>query len=86
MPGAMALDASTDWTSEEIRVPSKQRFTGHGRISFNVEKNFLPLLIPATSQPLTKRGVGDMDLILSIPFNISDGLAFGTHVVAKLLF
>jgi hypothetical protein len=53
----MALDASTDWTSEEIRVPSKQRFTGNGRISFNVEKNFLPLLMPATSQSLTKRGL-----------------------------
>ena len=52
MLGAIAIDASTTWMSEEIRVPSKRRFTGNGRISFNVEKNSRPFLMPATCQPL----------------------------------
>jgi len=48
MLGSMALDESTDWTLKEILVPSEHRFTGKGRISFNVEKKFSALLIPAT--------------------------------------
>src|SRR5215469_13038317 len=47
-------------------VPSKDRFTGKGRISGSAEKNFSALSIPGSSQPLTKRGLVDMARMLSV--------------------
>lgn len=46
-------------------VPSKQRFVGKGRISGSAAKNFSALLIPGSSQPLSKRGFVDMVPMLS---------------------
>src|ERR1700682_4726918 len=47
-------------------VPSKHRCTGNGSTSLNAEKNFSALLMPATSQPLTKSGLLDMAAMLAI--------------------
>jgi hypothetical protein len=48
-------------------VPSKHRFAGRARISGSTEKNFSALVIPGSSQPLSKRGLVDMYELYRLP-------------------
>ena len=60
-----AFEASKVWTSDVMLVPSQQRFAGKGRISGSDAKNFSALLIPCSSQPLSKRDFIDMAPMLA---------------------
>jgi hypothetical protein len=64
--GVTALEANSADTSGEMLVPSKYGLTGNGRILGSAKKNFSALVIPVTSQPLTKKGLVDMPSTLSI--------------------